>query len=359
WTGYNVNPGVVMDMKAGALAWIAVTVLPPAWAASPVEELLRRNCAECHSEKLRTSGFSVASVGSVMEGGAKHGAAIIAGHPERSPLVQLIKGQLAPRMPLGRELTAAEIASVEDWVRSLPPAPTTAAASDWRWPYERPVKHDPPAVADASWIRNPIDDFVLSKLERAGLRPAPEASKRVLARRVDVDLIGMPPSPEELQSFLSDESPDAYAKLIDKLLADPRYGERWGRHWLDLARYGETSGLEGDGPLGNVWRYRDWVIEAFNSNMPYDRFVLLQLAGADEHSKTRNNYLPDVQGYIPTAFLRVAPWDRSNLVAAEVRANWLAEATSATASVFLGITVGCARGHDHEEDPIPQKDCYR
>ncbi|HYO84492.1 MAG TPA: DUF1549 and DUF1553 domain-containing protein, partial [Bryobacteraceae bacterium] len=143
------------------------------------------------------------------------------------------------------------------------------------------------------------------------------------------------------------------------LLADPRYGERWGRHWLDLARYGETSGLEGDGAIGNVWRYRDWVVDAFNSNMPYDRFVIQQIAGADEHSKTRNNYRPDVQGHIPTAFLRVAPWDRSNLVAAEVRANYLAELTTATSSVFLGMTVGCARCHDHKYDPIPQKDFYR
>ncbi|MEO5951576.1 MAG: DUF1553 domain-containing protein, partial [Chloroflexia bacterium] len=180
-----------------------------------------------------------------------------------------------------------------------------------------------------------------------------------LARRVYLDLIGLPPTRDEMEAFVADPSADAYAKLVDKLLADPRYGERWGRRWLDLARYGETSGLEGDGQLGNVWRYRDWVIDAFNSNMPYDKFVLLQLAGGDEHSKTRNNYQPDVQGFIPTAFLRVAPWDRSNLVAAEVRANYLAEVTTATSSVFLGLTVGCARCHDHKYDPIPQKDFYR
>ncbi len=138
-----------------------------------------------------------------------------------------------------------------------------------------------------------------------------------------------------------------------------RYGERWGRHWLDLARYGETSGLEGDGAIGNAWRYRDWVIEAFNANMPYDRFVILQLAGGDEHSQTKNNYAPDVQGLIPTGFLRVAPWDRSNLVAAEVRQNYLSEVTSTTGSVFLGLTVGCARCHDHKYDPIPTRDFYR
>jgi hypothetical protein len=158
-----------------------------------------------------------------------------------------------------------------------------------RWPFEKPVKHDLPLVQDTAWVRNPIDAFILAKLEKQGLQPAPKASRRTLARRTYIDLIGLPPSPEELNVFLRDESNDAYAKLVDKLLADKRYGERWGRHWLDLARYGETSGLEGDGAIGNVWRYRDWVIEAFNSNMPYDRFVIQQIAGGDEHSKTRNN----------------------------------------------------------------------
>ena len=158
-----------------------------------------------------------------------------------------------------------------------------------------------------------------------------------------------------MKQFLSDQSPQAYETLINRLLDDRRYGERWGRHWLDLARYGETSGLEGDGAIGNAWRYRDWVIEAFNANMPYDRFVILQLAGGDEHSQTKNNYAPDVQGLIPTGFLRVAPWDRSNLVAAEVRQNYLSEVTSTTGSVFLGLTVGCARCHDHKYDPIPTR----
>ncbi|MBL8216589.1 MAG: DUF1553 domain-containing protein [Bryobacterales bacterium] len=221
------------------------------------------------------------------------------------------------------------------------------------------MKQNPPEVKNTAWVRSPIDAFVLAKLEAAGVAPAPAADKRVLARRLYFDLIGLPPTIDEMNAFLNDTSPKAYETLIDKLLADKRYGERWGRHWLDLARYGETSGLEGDGAIGNVWRYRDWVIDAFNNNMPYDRFVLLQIAGGDEHSKTRNNYAPDVQGLIPTGFLRVAPWDRSNLVAAEVRNNYLSEVTTSVSSVFLGLTVGCARCHDHKYDPIPQKDFYR
>ena len=256
-------------------------------------------------------------------------------------------------MPMGTDLPAAELTTLEAWVRQLPPE-RAAAKSVWRWPYEKPIKPAVPAGA-----AHPVDAFILAKLTGLGLRQAPAADRRTLARRVYLDLIGLPPSPAELRAFVDDRAPDAYAKLIDRLLGDPRYGERWGRHWLDLVRYGETSGLEGDGAIGNAWRYRDWVIDAFNQDLPYDRFVRDQLAGADEHSKTRNNYAPNVQGHVPLGFLRVAPWDRSNLVADEVRANYLSEVTTATSSIFLGLSVGCARCHDHKYDPIPQRDFYR
>ncbi|MEP7363877.1 MAG: PSD1 and planctomycete cytochrome C domain-containing protein [Acidobacteriota bacterium] len=325
---------------------------------STIGPLLKANCGECHSAKAKTSGFSIDTMESVVAGGNKHGRAVVGGHPEQSPLVRLIAGELQPRMPMGKTLAEADVARISEWVRTLPAAKVEQTAGRW-WSFVKPVKTAPPAVQSDKFIRNAIDSFVLAKLEQAGVKPAPEASRRVLARRVYFDLVGMPPDVDEMAAFLNDESPNAYEKLIDKLLADTRYGERWGRHWLDLARYGETSGLEGDGPLGNVWRYRDWVIDAFNANMPYDRFITLQLAGGDEHSKTRNNYQPDVQGLIPTAFLRVAPWDRSNLVAAEVRQNYLSEVTTATSSVLLGLTVGCARCHDHKYDPIPQRDFYR
>jgi mono/diheme cytochrome c family protein len=343
----------------GMVLSIATVSAVPLFAASPVEEIFAKRCEECHSAKTHTSGFSVATLDSVIQGGNKHGRAVVAGHPESSPLVRLLKGELTPRMPMGQELTGAEIARVEEWIRTLPPTTGATAKTGWNWPYQKPAKQEPPAVANASWVRNPIDNFVLGKLEAAGLQPAPAAPQRVLARRLYLDLLGVPPTPDELQLFLADQAPDAYEKLVDRLLADPRYGERWGRHWLDLARYAETSGLEGDGGIGNVWRYRDWVIDAFNSNMPYNRFVIQQLAGADEQSKTRNNYQPDKQSLIPTAFLRLAPWDRSNLVAADVRQNYLSEVTTATSSIFLGLTVGCARCHDHKYDPIPQRDFYR
>ncbi|MBM3784814.1 MAG: DUF1549 domain-containing protein, partial [Acidobacteria bacterium] len=323
------------------------------FAAEPpaaVKTLLAEKCGACHNDTAKASDFTLSAVA---KGGKKFGRAIVGGHPEQSVLVRMIRGEMAPRMPLGGTLSAAEISLIEGWVRSLP-AERAHDKEEWRWPYEKPVKTAPPPGGT-----NAVDGFVLARLQAAGLRLAPPAAPATLARRVYLDLIGLPPSPEELRAFVEDRSPDAYAKMIERLLADPRYGERWGRHWLDLVRYGETSGLEGDGAIGNAWRYRDWVIDAFNHDMPYDRFVMQQLAGADEHSMTRNNYSPNIQGHVPLGFLRVAPWDRSNLVAGEVRQNYLNEVTTTVGSVFLGLSVGCARCHDHKYDPIPQRDFYR
>lgn len=322
--------------------------------AAEIDALLQAKCGACHSAKVKTSGFSVESLATAVAGGTKYGKAVVGGHPELSPLIRMVRGEMAPKMLVGGALEAREIALLEDWVRALPEEKQTLQAV-WRWPYEKPVKAALPKLANGGWVRNEVDRFVLARLEASGIRPAAEASPATLARRLYLDLVGVPPSAAELARF----GKETYEQTVDRLLADPRYGERWGRHWLDVARYGETSGLEGDGAIGNAWRYRDWVIEAFNSNMPYDRFVKLQLAGGDEHSKTRNNYQPDVQGFVPTGFLRVAPWDRSNLVAADVRQNYLAEVTGVVGSVFLGLSVGCARCHDHKYDPIPTRDYYR
>jgi len=350
-----------MQIRGLVLSSIACAALLPGAApdyAKDIAPVLAKHCAACHSGKNKASDFSIESQKEVIAGGKKHGKAVVGGHPELSPLLHMVKGEKEPRMPIGSNLAKADIDRIEAWVRSMP-SEAAAQKPVWRWPYEKPVRPAIPNVTARASTRNPIDHFLLAKLEANQLAPAPEADKRTLARRAYYDLIGLPPTPDELNQFLNDPSPNAWESLIDKLLADPRYGERWGRHWLDLVRYGETSGLEGDGPIGNAWRYRDWVVDAFNKDLPYDRFVHLQLAGADEHSKTRNNYAPNVQGHIPLGFLRLAPWDRSNLVADEVRQNYLSEITTTVSSVFLGLSVGCARCHDHKYDPIPQKDYYR
>ena len=245
-----------------------------------ISQIFEANCAGCHSPKTKTSGFSVATLETIINGGNKYGRAVIEGHPDQSPLVKLLKGQLQPKMPVGSSLAPAELARIERWISELPP-PKNVQSANWRWPFEKPVKSRPPAVKNTAWVKNPIDSFVLDRVEQQGLAPAPMAAKRTLGRRAFLDLVGLPPTVAEMKAFLEDNSPAAFEHLVDRLLADPRYGERWGRHWLDLARYGETSGLEGDGAIGNVWRYRDWVIEAFNSNMPYDRFVMFSRLQAE------------------------------------------------------------------------------
>lgn len=351
----NLRLLVMLAVPGGLL----LAAAPDAIFEEKIRPILAANCQSCHSNKTKTSGFSVANAESVIAGGNKHGRAVIQGDAANSPLIKILKGHLTPRMPFGAALAGADLAQIEDWIGQLKAQPSTITTNDALWPYRKPKLPEPPQVARASWVRNPIDAFVAKKLEEKALSPAPEAERRVLARRLYLDLAGMPPTPEEMNSFLKDQSANAYETLVDKLLADSRYGVRWGRHWLDLVRYGETSGLEGDGAIGNAWRYRDWVVDSFNEDMPYDRFVVKQIAGGDEHSKTRNNYTPDIQGHIPVAYLRLAPWDRSNLVADDVRQNYLNEITTATSSVFLGLTIGCARCHDHKYDPIPTKDFYR
>lgn len=204
------------------LVWAGST-----WAAvdfsKDVQPILRARCAACHTDSAMQSGFSVATADTVRTGGKKHGRAIVGGYPETSPLIQMIRGTLTPRMPLGAELPAAEIATLEAWIKEMP-AEKASAKSTWRWPYEQPVK--PPVPAGPA---HPVDAFILAKLQTKELTIAPTADRRTLARRVYLDLIGLPPSPEELQAFLSDRAADAYPKLIDRLLADPRYGEQIGR----------------------------------------------------------------------------------------------------------------------------------
>ncbi len=348
----------VLLLPAILAPWLATGEPADPVFEEEIKPLLLARCQACHSAGERTSGFSVASRHSVISGGNKHGKAVLEGDAEASPLVRLLKGQIHPRMPLGGVLTESEIARIENWIHSLQPSEAVRAEA-WLWPFRQPVQSVPPEVENSGWVRNPIDRFILHRLEAEnGLSPAPPASRRTLARRLHLDLVGMPPTPEAMQRFLEDPSPNAYEKLVDTLLADARYGERWGRHWLDLVRYGESDGMEGDILIGNAWRYRDWVIEAFNADLPYDRFVTLQLAGGDEHSR-KAWYKPEIQGHIPAGFLRLAPWDLGNLASEQLRQDFLDEVTTATGSIFLGLTLGCARCHDHKYDPIPARDYFR
>ena len=248
----------------------------------------------------------------------------------------------------------AAISRRADSAESVPAVKEPIWTSEQRshWSFIPPVRPEVPRVQDRAWVRNPIDAFILSDLESVDLTPAAEADRRTLIRRVTFDLTGLPPTPAEVDAFLADCRVDAYERLVDRLLASPRYGERWARFWLDLARYAESDGFKSDLPRPNAWRYRDWVIEAFNQDMPYDRFVQLQLAG-DEIAPG------DHKAFIATGFNRNWPYEDNNKFPGLNRQLILDDMTDTTGAVFLGLTIACARCHDHKFDAISQKDYYR
>ncbi len=318
-----------------------------------VRPLFESRCGECHGETEKNSGLSVLTVGELLSGGATHGAAIVPGHPEESVLVKMVSGKLKPRMPFKAEpLAAAEIALIQAWIKELKP-PEDGRANDARtwWAVQKVNNHSPPAVKDQRRLRNPIDQFVIARLEQAGIAPAPEASKRVLLRRLFFDLVGMPPTAAEVREFLDDDSPDAYEKLVDRLLADRRYGERWGRHWLDVVRYADSGGSEYDREYSHLWRYRDYVIRAFNDDKHYDRFIIEQLAGDEIDA-------PTIASRVALGFLRLSP-EHGSPNKDTNRQLLLNDMTAAIGSIFLGVTAGCAQCHDHKYDPITQRDFYR
>jgi len=232
-----------------------------------------------------------------------------------------------------------------------PPRPFRPAERSY-WAFQKVVKPPVPAVKNRAWVRNEVDAFILAKLEEKGIQPNPRADKVTLLRRATIDLTGLPPSAEEVQAFVNDNSPNAFEKVVERLLASPRYGERWGRHWLDLARYADTQGFKADETRPNVWRYRDYVIDSVNQDKPYDRFIKEQIAG-DEL------YPDDPAAKVATGFNRLWP-DESNLAnPILMRQEILNDITDTVGSVFMGMTYGCARCHDHKFDPILHRDYYR
>ena len=342
---------LVATNVAGATETFTKEILP----------ILKANCTPCHDENTRTSGFTVKDFTTVLAGGAKHGAAVKAGQPAQSPLVKILRGQIKPQMPFGKQLQENEITAIERWIEQLDAEVVAAVTRQSRyWAFVKPSRRDPPAVGDNPWVGNGIDNFIFSKLKGKGLRPAPEADPRVLIRRLYFDLIGLPPPPEEVEKFIDDPSPAAYRQLVDRLLADSRYGERWARYWLDLARYADTNGYEGDPEYPHAWRYRDYVIDAFNSDKPYDQFVKEQIAGDEFETEVfpfKALPKPEPEKTVALTFLRLAPFTEPR--GEEDRDVILSEMTSTVASVFLGLTVGCAKCHDHKYDMVPTRDFYR
>jgi hypothetical protein len=318
-------------------------------AQEPLLPLLAKQCGACHTGKQAQGGLSMDSIESLKKGG-KHGAALTPGVSGESLLLQYVTGEKTPRMPLGSELDAKAVGDLRAAIDAMPKgAAVSKRDAHLEWLLKKPGSVAVPEVAQKSWLRNPIDAFVLAGLEKQGMKPAAEASRRVLLRRIYFDLIGVPPSPEEMKNFEADTDPLAYEKAIDRLLADSRYGERWGRHWLDLVRYAESDGFAIDGERPTAWRYRDYVIRAHNQDKPYNVFVQEQLAGDEGKSKNQ----------VALGFYRFAPWEADANSKKLLRQDFLNDITSTVGSVFLGMTTGCAQCHDHKYDPISHKDYYR
>jgi len=274
---------------------------------------------------------------------------VVPGKPAESKIYQKVSASDPEvRMPpfySDRKLTPAQIELIKRWIDE-------GAKYEQHWSFVPPQRPPVPAVKDSHWPRNPIDNFVLARLEREGLRPSPEADKATLLRRVTFDLIGLPPTPAELDSFLADKSPDAYERRVDQLLSSPHYGEKMAMEWLDLARYSDTHGYHIDS-LRQMWRWRDWVIDAYNRNMPYDEFTIEQLAG---------DLLPNatLEQKIASGFNRNHMIDfEGGAIPEEYHVEYVVDRVSTTGTTWLGLTVGCARCHDHKYDPIKQKDFYR
>ena len=297
--------------------------------------------------------------------GGKDGAAIVAGKPDESPLWERVEaGEMPPKSPL----SPAEKAAIRDWIAAgatwgtdpIDPYQATTprrAGRDW-WSLQPVRRTEVPEVNRGDWPRNPVDRFVLRKLEAEKLSPRLEADRRTLIRRLRFDLTGLPPTPEEVDAFVADPAPDAYEKVVDRLLASPDFGVRQARGWLDLARYGETNGFEHDEGRPNAWRYRDWVVDAFNRDLPYDEFARLQLAG--------DVIRPDDPGAVEaTGFLVAGAYDsvgqtqQSEPARNIVRADELEDIIGTVGQTFLGLTPHCARCHDHKFDPIRQAEYYR
>jgi mono/diheme cytochrome c family protein len=332
-----------------------------------VKPLLAEHCLKCHGADGKAKGsLFLTNREGVLKGGDS-GAAVSLQSPAESLLLEAVN-YTGYEMPPSGKLADEQIAVLTKWVElglpwgsepELGQKPTDAhgpPAVDEKakafWSFQPLTRPEPPRVNDVDWVRTPVDAFVLAKLEQDGLKPAPAASKAALIRRAYYDLTGLPPSPQEVAAFVADDSPGAFERVVDTLLESPHYGERWGRHWLDLVRYAETNSYERDGAKPFVWRYRDYVIRSFNDDKPYNQFVTEQLAG-DELDRVTP------ESIIATGYYRLGIWQDEPVDPEQELYEDLDDLVRTTGEVFLGLTIGCARCHDHKLDPLPQADYYR
>jgi hypothetical protein len=333
-------------------------------AAEPVDYLrevkpiLARNCSKCHGLQKQQAGLRLDTAKNVLQG-SDSGPVVTPGKSQDSLLYKAVSGHPDVRAmpPRGPRLTREQIAVLQNWIdqgaRALASeAEETTQSGGNHWAFQAPVRPKEPEVRNGAWCRNPIDRFIEARLEKERIAPSPEADRTTLIRRLSLDLLGLPPRPQEVDNFLRDTRPDAYERLVDRLLASPHYGERWGRHWLDAARYADSNGYTIDGPR-SIWKYRDWVIDALNHDMPFDQFTIEQIAG---------DLLPGAttQQKIATGFQRNTLINEEGGTDPEqFRVEAVVDRVSTLGLVYLGLTVGCARCHDHKYDPISQREFYQ
>jgi hypothetical protein len=347
-----------------------------------IRPVLVDRCQECHGGEEPESRFSVESRQSLLKGG-EFGVAVRPGDPKRSLLISAINHDEFLKMPPKEKLSTKQVVDFTRWVEMGAPWPKSSEAGTdvesgvksgvgrpsvdpagplfseeqkLYWAFQPIRFHGLPPVQDAAWPQSAIDHFILAQLENAGLAPAPRADKRTLIRRVTFDLIGLPPTQQEVQAFLADDSPLAFQRLVDRLLASPRYGERWGRHWLDVARYADSNGLDENLAYANAFRYRDYVISSFNKDKPYGQFVREQVAG-DLLPETENE-ASDLEQMIATGFLALGAKMLAEDDPKKMQMDIIDEQLSTLTQTFMGLTFGCARCHDHKFDPIPTADYY-
>ena len=329
-----------------------------------IRPLLASKCQGCHSTAPRMAGLDLSSAAGFQKG-ADSGPLVSGSDPNESRLVRAIGYEGAIKMPPSGKMREEEIAAFREWVRMGSPWPVERLAQAHRpilneqgkfWSFQPVHKVAPPGVRNKAWVRSPIDAFILAKLEEKHLQPAPPADKLTLLRRATYDLTGLPPAEAEIQSFLADDSPQAFTRVVDRLLDSPRYGERWGRHWMDVARYADSTGADEDHRYPYAWRYRDYVIDAFNRDEPYDQFMREQVAG--DLLPAENGADVNVRGIVATGFLALGP----KLIAEQDKKKMLYdmvdEEIDVASRAFLGLTIACARCHDHKFDPISTKDYY-